>query len=252
MIYLVEHFYSIQGEGKYIGSPSLFLRFGGCNMKCEGFECLETVAENVVIKGCDTIYAVNREHFSHTWQSITQVKELLEIVESYDFPRAVDIVLTGGEPLLYAHDAIFVAFLEEVHKRGHQIHFETNGSLDIDFKKFPVYKKAIFALSIKLENSGESKEKRINTCVIQNITSNAKESYFKFSVDANKLDVNITQEIENIVAISPTTQVICMPLGSSKKEIEDGSEALVEFCKLKGYNFGDRLHIRIWNTEKGI
>ena len=251
MIYLVEHFYSIQGEGKYIGSPSLFLRFGGCNMKCEGFGCTEIV-EGKEIKGCDTIYAVNREYFSDRWQSITQVDELLEILESYDLPRAVDIVFTGGEPLIYASDAVFVEFLEELHKRGHQIHFETNGSLDIDFEKFPIYKEAIFALSVKLENSGESKSKRVNPCIIKNMTQNAKESYFKFSVDANTLDVSTTQEIEEIVNIFPKTQVYCMPLGSTKSEIENASESLVEFCKMKGYNFGDRLHIRIWNTEKGV
>jgi len=252
MIYLVEHFYSIQGEGKYIGTPSLFLRFGGCNMKCEGFGCKEITQDGSEILGCDTIYAVNREHFLKDWQSITRLKELVDVVKGYTLPNAVDIVFTGGEPLIYAKDPIFVKFLELVHARGHQIHFETNGSLAVDFEKFPIYKEAIFALSIKLKNSGENETKRINTCVIEKITTQAKESYFKLSVDVKNLKNDTTQEIANIAAISPKTQVYCMPLGSTKTEIEDTSEALVEFCKLKGYNFGDRLHIRIWNTEKGV
>jgi organic radical activating enzyme len=43
-----------------------------------------------------------------------------------------------------------------------------------------------------------------------------------------------------------------MPLGGSKAEVEKNSEALVEFCKSKGYNFSDRLHMRIWDKEKGV
>jgi organic radical activating enzyme len=43
-----------------------------------------------------------------------------------------------------------------------------------------------------------------------------------------------------------------MPLGGDKQEVEKNTEPLIEFCKTKGYNFSDRLHIRIWDKEKGI
>jgi len=95
MLYLVEHFYSIQGEGRYTGVPSLFFRFGGCNLKCEGFACSEKASDGVVVVGCDTVYAVNREHFSHNWIPIKNSKELLNILNLYELPHAVDIVLTG-------------------------------------------------------------------------------------------------------------------------------------------------------------
>lgn len=110
MIYLVEHFYSVQGEGKYTGTPSLFLRFGGCNMKCEGFGCKETTSDGTEVLGCDTVYAVNKEHFLDTWKQITTTQELLNILELYELPESVDVVFTGGEPLLYANDEIFVEF----------------------------------------------------------------------------------------------------------------------------------------------
>ncbi|MEO1938056.1 MAG: 7-carboxy-7-deazaguanine synthase QueE, partial [Sulfurimonas sp.] len=136
MIYLVEHFYSIQGEGKFVGTPSLFFRFGGCNMKCEGFGCSEIAPDGVKVVGCDTVYAVNKEHFSRNWAPIENHHELLAVLELYELPGAVDIVLTGGEPLIYANDAIFVAFLEALVERGHRITFETNGSLSVDFEKY--------------------------------------------------------------------------------------------------------------------
>ncbi len=252
MIYLVEHFYSIQGEGKYVGTPSLFFRFGGCNMKCEGFSCSETAPDGTKIIGCDTVYAVNKEHFSQNWVSINKAEELMNILNLYELPNAVDIVLTGGEPLIYANDAIFVEFLQKLNARGHQITFETNGSLHVDFEKYPVYKECIFALSVKLANSNESLNKRVRGDVIYNIASNAKDAFFKFSIDKESITMALEDEIESIVMHSPQTKVYCMPVAGNKKELEENTEPLVEFCKAKGYNFSDRLHIRIWDANKGV
>jgi len=252
MIYLVEHFYSIQGEGKYTGTPSLFFRFGGCNMKCEGFGCKEKATDGVEVLGCDTVYAVNKEHFSHVWTPISKVSELLNILELYELPFAVDIVLTGGEPLIYANDEIFVTFLEELTKKGHQITFETNGSLAVDFEKYPVYKECIFALSVKLSNSNEPRSKRVRGAVIYSIASEAKDAFFKFSIDAESITIGLEDEIDDIIIHSPKTKVYCMPVGGNKEEVERNSEPLIEFCKEKGYNFSDRLHIRIWDVNKGV
>ena len=252
MLYLVEHFYSIQGEGRYTGSPSLFFRFGGCNMKCEGFGCSEIAPDGSEVLGCDTVYAVNKEHFSQNWIPITEANQLLNILDLYELPRAVDIVLTGGEPLIYANDEIFIEFLEELHKKGHQITFETNGSLGVDFVKFPIYKECIFALSVKLSNSNEPLRKRVNGDVIYSIASHAKEAFFKFSIDAESINLGLEDEINTIVEHSPKTKVYCMPLGGNKAEVEANTEPLIEFCKAKGYNFSDRLHIRIWDVNKGV
>ena len=252
MLYLVEHFYSIQGEGKYTGSPSLFFRFGGCNMKCEGFGCSEIASNGVEVLGCDTVYAVNKENFSHNWIPISKSSELLSVLDQYSLPNAVDIVLTGGEPLIYANDAIFISFLEELSKRGHTITFETNGSLAIDFQRYPVYKECIFALSVKLSNSGESERKRLNPNVINSIATNAAEAFFKFSIDAESINLGLEEEISEILSHSPKTKVYCMPVGGSREEVESNTEPLIEFCKAKGYNFSDRLHIRIWDQNKGV
>ena len=252
MIYLVEHFYSIQGEGKYIGSPSLFFRFGGCNMRCEGFGCSEIAKDGTEVVGCDTVYAVNKEHFSNDWIPITKPQELLGVLDLYELPCAVDIVLTGGEPLIYANDEIFVTFLELMVARGHRLTFETNGSLNVDFEKYPVYKESVFALSIKLANSGEPLAKRLRGDVIYNIASNAKDAFFKFSIDRDSIDLALEDEIESIRVHSPHTAVYCMPVGGTKAEVEANTEPLIEFCKAKGYNFSDRLHIRIWDANKGV
>ena len=252
MVYLVEHFYSIQGEGKYSGTPSLFFRFGGCNMKCEGFGCREEAEDGVAVLGCDTVYAVNKEHFSHNWVPIGNPQELLNVLELYELPNAVDIVLTGGEPLIYAEDAIFVSFIEELADRGHQITFETNGSIKVDFEKYPIYKECIFALSVKLSNSLEPLSKRVRGDAIFSLANYAKDAFFKFSIDAKSITLGLEDEINEITMHSPKTKVYCMPVGGSKEEVQSNTEPLIEFCKTKGYNFSDRLHIRVWDTNKGV
>ena len=252
MIYLVEHFYSIQGEGKYVGTPSLFFRFGGCNMKCEGFGCVERASDGSEVVGCDTVYAVNKEHFAQNWQSVNAACELLDILNEYTLPNAVDIVLTGGEPLIYANDPIFVEFLEALVAKGHRITFETNGSLNVDFLKHGVYKECIFALSVKLTNSGEPFSKRVRGEVIASLATNAKDAFFKFSIDADSINAALEDEIAQIAAFVPQTQIYCMPLGGDKRSVEANTQPLIEFCKHKGYNFSDRLHIRIWDVNKGV
>ena len=221
-------------------------------MKCEGFGCSEKAQDGVAVLGCDTVYAVNKEHFSHSWIPINKAEELLNVLDLYELPNAVDIVLTGGEPLIYANDAVFVAFLEELVKKGHQITFETNGSLGIDFEQYPVYKECIFALSVKLSNSLEPLSKRVRGDVIYSIATKAKDAFFKFSIDAESITLGLEDEINEIIIHSPKTKVYCMPVGGNKEEVEANTEPLIEFCKSKGYNFSDRLHIRVWDINKGV
>ena len=252
MIYLVEHFYSIQGEGKYVGTPSLFFRFGGCNMKCEGFGCSEEAQDGTVVIGCDTVYAVNKEHFKEQWEQVESLDALLGVFDEYQLPPRVDVVLTGGEPLIYANDALFISFLETLVEKGHRITFETNGSLEIDFQAHSVYKECVFALSVKLQNSAEPYAKRVRPYVIETIVKNAYDAFFKFSIDAASINDSLEAEIAEIKSFAPQTSVFCMPLGGSREEVEANTEPLIEFCKAKGYNFSDRLHIRLWDVNKGV
>jgi len=252
MIYLVEHFYSIQGEGKYLGTPSLFFRFGGCNMKCEGFGCSETSADGVEVIGCDTVYAVDKKHFGAGWLTLASLDEFISIYDSYTLPIKADIVLTGGEPLIYANDELFVSFIEFLQGKGHRVTFETNGAIDVDFEQFRVYQKCVFALSVKLSNSGEPEVKRINPKAIQNIATYSQDAFFKFTVDKASLQTGVDEEIDEVIKYAPSISVYCMPKGGSKSELEFHGEAVIDYCKHKGYVYSDRLHIRLWDQNKGV
>ena len=251
-MYLVEHFFSIQGEGRYTGVPSLFFRLGGCNMRCEGFGCIEQTPDGARLIGCDTLYAVDKKAFGDSWQRIGDVEELLAIMRSYELPKDIDIVFTGGEPLLYSDDAILVSFLEYLIANHHRVTFETNAAVSVDFDAFPVYKSCVFALSVKLSNSGESYAKRVRKDIIERIVKNADESFFKFTVDADSLKNGLDDEINDIVAEFCKTEVMCMPQGGSRAEVERNGEAVITYCKTKGYRYSDRLHIRIWDQNRGV
>lgn len=92
-----EIFYSLQGEGYHSGTPAVFIRFSGCNLKCSF---------------CDT------KHEEGTYMSDN---EIIEAVSS--FP-ANTVILTGGEPSLQIDDAL----IELLHKAGKYICIETNGT----------------------------------------------------------------------------------------------------------------------------
>ena len=94
-----EIFYSLQGEGFHAGTPAVFVRFSGCNLRCSF---------------CDT---------QHQAGQMMSVQEIVEEVNKY--PLAPLVVLTGGEPSLFI-DETFVAELKQ--KMGKKIAIETNGT----------------------------------------------------------------------------------------------------------------------------
>lgn len=92
-----EIFYSLQGEGFHVGTPAVFVRFSGCNLKCSF---------------CDTL------HEPGTWMSD---EEILSRICNYP---ARMVVLTGGEPGLWIDDD----FIERLHAIGKYVCIETNGT----------------------------------------------------------------------------------------------------------------------------
>lgn len=235
-MYLVEHFYSLQGEGRFVGTPSLFFRFGLCNFECRGF------GEN----GCDSNYAVDPK-YKDEWQKIANLADLLNIYKSYNLRSSDDVVITGGEPLLYRDDEIFVQFLEFVRSKNHRITIETNASLLVDFEKFSIYRDVVFAMGVKLSNSLE--QKRINKDAINAIVANTKKSFFKFSVVPS---LEAKGEIEELRSEFRDTLIFCMAVCETKEELEANSASVVQFCLDNGYSYSDRLHIRLWSDKRGV
>lgn len=242
---LVECFYSIQGEGKYAGRSAVFFRFAGCNLECKGFDCkIKSPKTGEILRGCDTIRAVKFSHFKT--QKVKSAKFLIEQFEALNFKAKPIVVITGGEPLIHYKDEIFLEFLAQILERNFEVHFETNGTILVDFDKFTIYKSCIFCISPKLKNSGETKTKRLNFKALKAIKDNAK-SFYKFVVAPNLAKDEIFEILDEV-----PSEVYIMPQGATKDELEKNAKFAFEFALENGFNYSDRLHIRIYNDKDGV
>lgn len=174
-----------------------------------------------------------------------QSSALPQSVKLYQKPI---IVITGGEPLLHHKEALFYEFVCELLARGYEVHFETNGTILVDFEKFPAYKSCVFAISPKLSNSAEPRERRLSFAALRSLKQNAKDSFYKFVISP---EFDAQPEISEILAACGG-EVYCMPRGADRRELESAAQFCVDFCLKNGYNYSDRLHIRIWGEKDGV
>ena len=252
MFYITEQFFSIQGEGKYAGVPSYFLRTAGCNLSCPGFGATYEV-DGETRYGCDTYFAVDRS-YAKTWIKVEDSKKLISTLKKeFDIiGYKPNMVITGGEPLMYHSDKVFYEVICWLVDVGVQVHFETNGTVEIDFNLYPAYKSCIFALSLKLANSGEVESKRIVPQALLNLQEFSKETFLKFTIDKHLVDTSAIDEINSIRLLLPNLEVFCMPVGESRDTIWKNDKAVFEFCMKHNFRYTDRLHIRVFDTTQGV
>jgi len=210
-----EIFYSAQGEGRFIGVPSVFFRTFGCNFKCAGFGLpageKTTEPDDIGAKvhfyktfmdlplaqtGCDS-YASWHPAFKHLspYYSIDEsIDEMLKLTPNHawkqDNGNDVHLVITGGEPLL-GWQQLYPDLLSENKMRDlENLTFETNGTqhLHEDFKRFltndyHLRKDQItFSVSPKLSASGESWKDAVCPEVVVEYQTRGF-TYLKFVVD---------------------------------------------------------------------
>jgi len=138
-------------------------------------------------------------------------------------------------------------------ERGVRITFETNGTVDPDFENHPAYGACCFALSLKLSNSGEPRERRIRPDALKRIAAHAREYFLKFTIDRELIDSGkAAEEIDEIRSILPEAEIYCMPVGESRAVLRNNDRAVFDFCMRRGYRYSDRLHIRIFDTTQGV
>lgn len=98
-----EIYKSIQGEGPNVGKPTVFVRFGGCNLRCP-------------LWPCDTPYAVDPKVYRHEWMKMSPT-ELVDAIKPFATYPHFNICLTGGEPILQNKDEFraftFLAAMQE-------------------------------------------------------------------------------------------------------------------------------------------
>jgi len=283
-----EAFYSIQGEGKYVGVPSVFLRTFGCNFRCQNFglergrektrynpEVEKLIEDKVhettekfedlplVFSGCDT-YASIYPEFRHLVMDKTiddVVDHLVSLTPEGCWTMAngqdVHLILTGGEPLL-AWQRLYIELFEHPKMRDlKNVTFETNTTqwLHDEFREYLGTRarfKTTFSCSPKLSVSGESWNDAIKPSVARQYYDIAgTELYLKFVVN-DSVDV---EEVDRAVVEYRAAGVECpvylMPVGGRTEGYNLTVQQVAKIAMEKGYRFTPRLHITLFGNAWG-
>lgn len=220
-----EVFYSIQGEGRTLGEPRLFIRLGGCNLRC---------------KFCDTQYS---------YKGIFEDDSILEAEIIYDkngvsnFSHFPNWVITGGEPLLQQEEIIglFAKYNPD------WLEIETNGTI----KPLPTLQRAVNLFNISPKDPKQQKRglkpklavnfkelERNSDYIVKFVYSNkSSEKFIKKTIKENKIDPK---------------RVYIMAEGKNKKEQEEKMPEVIKYCLKNNYKFSPRLHVLVWNKKRGI
>lgn len=240
-----EIFYTIQGEGKNVGVPSVFIRLSLCNLYCVW---------------CDTDYTWNWEGtaFTHVrdqepgyakfkkedYQLLLNEEEIFKVVESY---HCRNIVLTGGEPMVQQKDLIALLMLLKSSSQSHHIEVETNGTL-APIAKFDELVDQ-YNVSVKLSNTEVSVHERLKPDVIRFFAETPK-SNFKFVIDSEH-DMEEVIDVQKRYHILPH-KIYLMPQGTTVDNLKSRQLWLVEKCKEHHFNYTDRIHIHIYGNKRGV
>jgi 7-carboxy-7-deazaguanine synthase len=225
---IAEIFYSIQGEGILAGTPSVFIRTSGCNLRCVW---------------CDTPYT--------SWApegEETPIEEILARATRYPARYAV---VTGGEPMIATG---IVALTEKLRQANFHITIETAGTV------FAPVACHLMSISPKLSNStpvGREQGRwavqhdrlRIQPEVLRQLMSSY-EHQLKFVVEKPE-DL---PEIQELVAVldADRSRVVLMPEGADRTVLRERGVWLVEMCKQEGFRYSPRLHIELYGNRRGV
>ena len=277
-IKISELFYSIQGEGRYMGVPSVFLRTYGCNFKCAGFGMPKGELSNereeinpadyteygslpLVTTGCDS-YASWDPRFKHLSPSRDIDSIVSDIVELLPFKEWRDehLVITGGEPLLGWQRA-YPELLNHPKMRGlKEITFETNGTqaLTPEFagyleewcwpEVYPGFEREItFSVSAKLSCSGEKAEDAIKPEVVASY-QDVGVTYLKFVI-ATEDDANEALEaVEQYRRAGFAGNVYFMPVGGVESVYHLNNRTVADLAMNNGLRYSDRLQVPLFKN----
>jgi 7-carboxy-7-deazaguanine synthase len=280
-IKIAELFYSIQGEGRYMGVPSVFLRTFGCNFKCAGFgmprgevshEATDIAATHTMIEsfqkyeelplvstGCDS-YASWMPEFKDLSPMLTSEAIVDRIMEIIPFNEWKDehLVITGGEPLLGWQRAYPDLLNNSKMRDLKEITFETNGTqkLTPEFKEYlrkwnsEVGKELTFSVSAKLPCSGEAWEEAIKPEIVAEYEE-VGTAYLKFVIATEQDFKDAQQAVSEFRGAGFKGHVYLMPVGGVESVYALNNKAVAIMAMNAGLRYSDRLQVPLFKNEWG-
>lgn len=231
-------FYTLEGEGEYVGYPSVFMRLSMCNLTCSGF-----ASENAP-HGCDSFISwsiKNKKTFNEVFQFMEDGLFVSKLRDGALWK------ITGGEPLIQQKQLLKLveAFVDK-YKFLPRIDFETNATIKPDDKWVDEFN-ATFTTSPKLTTNGDPEEKTYKPEVLKwhkahgsgfkfviNSSEDLEEIWRKYVNDTNDININ-------------TDRIWFMPCCGSREEHIAVAPAVAEYAKALNVKFSPRLHLLLWN-----
>jgi organic radical activating enzyme len=222
---------TIQGEGAYIGQPAAFLRLKGCTLQCWWCDTIEVWKKG----GCYTF------------------NQLFNLMEQADLPRKLyerqHLVITGGSPLIQQDRLIlFFEHFQEIY--GFKPFIEVENECVLYPKKGMLDMVNLWNNSPKLANSKILRPARYKPGILQ-VMGDLANSWFKFVITSNADWIEISHNYINKGLIKPD-QVILMPEGSTRKEIEENREMVINLAIEHGVRYSTREQIILYNNQIGV
>jgi 7-carboxy-7-deazaguanine synthase len=274
---VAELFYSIQGEGRYMGVPSVFLRTFGCNFKCAGFgmprgelsQEVELIANRIddfktykelplVSTGCDS-YASWDPRFKHLSPVLdtTAVADAICDILPHKTWADEHLVITGGEPLLGWQRA-YPDLLDHPKMAGlKEITFETNGTqqLTTEFKEYlkdwnDWNRELTFSVSAKLPCSGEKWEDAICpevVCEYEEVGT----AYLKFVIATEQDFEDAMKATREFRSAGFRGHVYLMPVGGVESVYALNNRNVADLAMKNGLRYSDRLQVPLFKNEWG-
>lgn len=279
-----EIFYSAQGEGRFVGVPSVFLRTFGCNFTCGGFGMPSGEASTerdevdpkqyrtfedlpLVTTGCDSYASWDPrfKRFSPSLETGEVVDRMLALTPNHRWQQAngnrVHLVITGGEPLL-GWQRVYPEIL------GHpdmadlrDLTFETNGTQELT-PRFEDYlmqwqmpeadsaKEITFSVSAKLPVSGEKWEDAIQPHVVVGYEQ-VGHTYLKFVVERAEDFDHVDRAVGEYRTAGFRGPVYVMPVGGVVSVYDGNRINVADEAMRRGYYYSPRLHVDIWGNGWG-
>jgi len=278
-IKIAELFYSLQGEGRYTGSPSIFLRTFGCNFQCPGFgmprgqkteEYLNVDPSKyskyeelpLVHTGCDSYasWDARFKHLSPMFTSEQIADKIMDLLPNKSWQNE-HLVITGGEPLL-GWQRSYPDLLEHPMMRDlKHLTFETNGTQELteEFEDYLFtewtrfgrdYHSLTFSVSAKLPCSGELWEDAIKPEVVVKYQTIG-HTYLKFVVANDDDVVDAIKAYEEYKAAGFGGDVYLMPIGGTENIYNMNTRQVAELAMKMGWKYSPRLQVDIWRNAWG-
>ena len=284
-IKVAELFYSIQGEGRYMGVPSVFLRTFGCNFTCGGFglpqgqisdernkidaEAIKNYKDlPLVSTGCDSYasWDVRFKHLSPVLSTDSLAESITDILPFKSW-REEHLVITGGEPLLGWQRSYPDLLDHEKMRDLKELTFETNGTQELS-KEFRHYlldwtlnprgtpggkrgrDSLTFSVSPKLSNSGEKREEAIRPDIVTSY-EDIGYTYLKFVVSIHDHVDEALEATNDYRKAGFKGPVYLMPVGGVENVYKLNNRRVADLAMKYGLRYSDRLQVPLFKNEWG-